>query len=158
MASPKSKAKGVDGINQKGHGDRCRDTMLRVPRKGSCNGTLTEPLGQLGAQLGNMQGTERVTSREEERARIWLERDGMPPHCRHGGHTAQSFLSGKLTRCAPQLTVCFLFRWTLCPCSDGTRPLAKSRGTEQEPGDQEGSDGAREASLHHLCILPLVGY
>lgn len=25
-----------------------------------------------------MQGTERVTSREEERAWMWLERDGMP--------------------------------------------------------------------------------
>lgn len=88
---------------------------------------------------------------------MWLERDGMPPHCRHGGHTAQSFLSGKLTRCASQLTVCFLFRWTLCPCSDGTRSLAESRGTEQEPGDQEGSDGAREVSLHIYAFYSLLG-
>lgn len=73
-------------------------------------------------------------------------------------HSCQSFLSGQLAWCASQLTVCFLFQWALCPCSDGTCPLAESRGTEQESGDQEGSDGAREASLHHLCILPLFGY
>lgn len=42
-----------------------------------------------------MRGTEGMSSREEEPAEVWLERQWKCPSHRHGGHTAYRSLHRK---------------------------------------------------------------
>lgn len=156
MASP-SKAKGADGINQKGYGNRCGDALLRVPWKRQLQWDFNRAIESAGGTTGEHAGHRKS---DQQRGGASLDVAGERWNARNAG-MAVTLLRASCLESWPHelrsLHVCLLFRWTLCPCSDGTCPLAESRGLNESLGTMKALTGPGKLLFTIYAFYPSLG-